>query len=457
MTNAEASRSSDGHLDRFPLSANLELLCILDKGDDEGAFGPHDLISLAWRVAGSVDIDALQGALDDVVARNEILRTEIVRTVSEPYQRVLPPTPAEVVVIDLSADDPRPRDERADEFINQIEYSELSAAVLPHIRAVVGRFDERDSVLVLLTHHVASDTTSMQVLIRELAAYYAQRTGSGPADLPDPVQYKEFSTWQQEFLASGEADRARAFWRDELSGAQLSAIPTDQRAGVPHGYAVHRFVFPTELSSAIQGLAQGLRASPADVLFGAYNALLYKRTGKTDVVAGTLTEGRSEPRYATGVGPFFNLMPVRTDLTDARSFAELVTRTGSACAATYSHELPFAHISAEAPELTKPYADEALAVCALQIVQFPKVMDETKIGDLTYTEVRERLQSYPDTSEIPNGLLFTVDLSPSGEIAGQVRYNKAQFHDATISELVGDYRAVLTRAAANPAIGLNEL
>src|SRR5205085_9495674 len=112
----------------------------------------------------------------------------------------LPAAPGDVLVLDLPADDPRPRDERVDEFINQVECYELPAARPTNVRAVLGRFDERDSVLVLLTHHTASDGWSMQVLIRELAAFYAERTGGGPADLPEPVQYKEFSAWQQEDL-----------------------------------------------------------------------------------------------------------------------------------------------------------------------------------------------------------------------------------------------------------------
>jgi len=443
MTVVETSESSDDQLNRFPLSANLELFCIFDKGENEGAFGPRHLVILGWRVTGEIDVVALRGALDDVVERHEILRTEVVHTEGDQFQRVLPATPAEVVVIDLPTDDPRPRDERADNFINQIEDSELSVTQLPHVRVVVGRFDERDAVLVLLTHHTASDGWSMQVLIRELAACYAE--------------YKEFSAWQQENLTSEAADRSRAYWREKLHQAQMLTIVMDQPPGVPAGYAVHRFVFPIELSSAAQQLAKGLRASPFMVLLAAFNALLHKMTGATDVVAAALTAGRGEPRFADSVGPFFNLVPLRTDLTDCGSFSELITKTRSTCLDAYAHELPFAHIAAEAPDLNKPYAVGNLAVCAVQVFQFPTSMDESTVGDLTYSEVRKRLQSYPNTSDIPNGIVFTLDLLPSGEIAGHARYNKAEFLESTIETLVGDYREILTLATANPTIPLREL
>ena len=457
MTIAETSRVSDDQDNRFPLSANLELFCIFDRGDDLGAFGPHDLVILGWRVAGEIDVDALRGALDDVVERNEILRSEVIRTEGDRHQRVLPASPADVLVLDLPADDPRPREERADEFINQVEFYELHITDLPHVRAVVGRFDERDSVIVLLTHHTASDGWSMQVLMREIATFYAERTGAGPADLPEPVQYKEFSEWQQEWLGSEEANRSRAYWRDKLAGAAASTIPMDEPEGVPHGYAVRRFLWPAELADATRQVGRALRASPFMVLTATFNALMYKMTGETDLVTGTFIAGRNEPRYADVVGPFFNMVPLRTDLTDCRTFADLVNQTRATCLEAYAHELPYAHISAEAPELNAPFAAGGVAVCAFQVFQFPNAMEDTTVGGLTYTEVRKRSMSYPETSELPNGLVFTLDLLPSGEIAGHIRYNKAEFLQDSIDTLAGDYLDILTRVTGKPTIALNRL
>lgn len=457
MTDAVTSAQSDGQPNRIPLSANHELFCIFDKGDDEGAFGPRHLVNLGWRVTGELDVDALRGALDDVVERNEILRTEIVRTEGDRYQRVLPASQVDLLVVDLPADDPRPRDERADEFINQVEYYELSAARLPHIRAVLGRFDARDGVLVLLTHHISSDGYSMGVLIRELAALYAERTGAGPAGLPEPAQYQEFSAWQQEHLTSAEADHRRAYWTDKLRGARMSMIEMDQPEGVPYGYAVHRTLYPAELSVATQNLAKALRASPFMVLLAAFNALWHKLTGDEDVVSPTLTSGRGEPRFADAVGPYFNLVPLRTDVAGCGSFAELVNRTRATCLEAYSYELPFAHIAAQAPELNEPYAAGNLSACAFQSFQFPNTMDETTVGGLTYTEVRRREKSCSDTSEIPNGIVFTLDMLPSGEIAAHARYSKADFLETTIEKLVGDYREILALATTNPTIALRDL
>lgn len=457
MTLAEEARATGDEQNRFPLSANLELFTFFDNGDDEGAFGPRHVVVLGWRVAGPIDLDALQGALDDVVERNEILRTEVVRADDDKHQRVLPASPVDLEVVDLPADDERSRDVRADDFINQVEAYELPVGKLPHVRAILGRFDDTDGVLVLVTHHTASDGWTMQVLMSETAAFYAERTGHGAANLPEPVQYKEFSEWQQEALTSDEANQARAYWRDKLDGAVMSMFVMDQPEGVPYGYAVRRFVWPAELADATKQLAKALRASPFMVLTAAYNALLHKVTGETDLVGLTLTSGRNEPRFADTVGPFFNMIPLRTDLTDCRTFSQLLDRTRATCLEALAAELPFAQIEAEAPELAKPYAAGNLAACAFQVFQFPNAMDSTTVGDLTYTEVRKREQSYPDTSEIPNGTVFALDLLPSGEIAGHFRYNKRDFLESTVDDLTGTYREILARVTAEPTVKLSDL
>lgn len=432
---------------------------MFDKGEEEGALGPRHLVIIGWRISGNVDIDILRGALDDVVARHEILRTSLERDGEGRYQRVHPPSAPEVQVIDLPRDDPRSRDVRVDEFINEIEYSTMSVTHLPHLRAVLGRLDDQDSVLVLITHHTASDGWSMQLIIRELAAFYAQRRGYGPPELPEMRQYREYAAWQQEFLAGPAAEEFREYWRDKLRGAELLAIPMDRRpSGDTTGtYAIQRFLMPRDQVAPAVQLAKALRSSPFMLLLATFSVLLSAMTGETDVTAATITSGRNELDYHDTVGPFFNLVPLRTDLAGCATLSELVARTRTTCLDAYSHELPWAHIAAAAPEVTKPYEAGDLAVWAFQLFQFPTAMDETLIGDLTISEVRRRLQSYPRTSDIPNGVLWALDLLPTGEIAGHVRFNTLEYDKRTIVEAVGRFRRTLHAVVAAPDAPLMDI
>jgi hypothetical protein len=99
---AESSPAVDQESQRYPLSLTQEWFITLDQGDEGGTFGPRFMIVRAMRVTGPVDLAVLQGSLDDVVARHELLRTLVVRDADPPYQRALPPCQVPLEVRDLT-------------------------------------------------------------------------------------------------------------------------------------------------------------------------------------------------------------------------------------------------------------------------------------------------------------------------------------------------------------------
>src|SRR5450755_3739081 len=87
----EPSLAPDQEPRRYPLSFTQEWFVTLDQGDEGGAFGRRFLLVCPLRITGHVDLTILQGALDDVAARHELLRTLVIRDADPPYQMVLPP------------------------------------------------------------------------------------------------------------------------------------------------------------------------------------------------------------------------------------------------------------------------------------------------------------------------------------------------------------------------------
>jgi len=444
---------------RYPLSANLEILCMFDKGDEQGALGPRHLMVTGWRVTGPVSEDRLSAALEAVVTRHEMLRTTLARGGADQYQEVQPPTLADVEVLDLPAGTGRSRDELAEEFVNQVEGTTLSFSKLPHIRAVLGRFDQADAVLVLVAHHAASDGWTMNILVRDLAACYAAIETGVPPQLPEPVQYRQFAAWQRQRLASPQADRSRQYWQQKLHNAQISAIPMDMvpPPGQVSAYANHRFLLDAGLAAGAADLARARRCSTFMVLFAAFQAVLAKLTSVPDVVAPTMTSGRGDRKFADTVGAFFNLVPVRTDLSGCDSFTALVDQARSACLEAYSRELPFGDIAQQAPDLTRPYAAGNLAVITFQLFQFSGVMNGERVGSLEFSEIRRRTLSAQTSTDIPNGVLWTLDILPSGEIAGHIKFNKNEFLPATIIGIADEYRRILASALAAPGTSLDEI
>ena len=100
----ESSLALDQESKRYPLSFTQEWFATLDQGDDGGTFGRRFILVSAIRITGPVDLAVLQGALDDVVARHELLRTLVIRDADPPYQIMRPPCPVPLEVRDLPPD-----------------------------------------------------------------------------------------------------------------------------------------------------------------------------------------------------------------------------------------------------------------------------------------------------------------------------------------------------------------
>ncbi|SDI18786.1 condensation domain-containing protein [Nonomuraea jiangxiensis] len=448
---AERPAGANG-VDRIPLSYQQDFLRLVDMGDEAGPFGPRYTIVGGWRLTGPLDLDALQGALDDVVARHEALRSTIIRAEDDSHQRVLPPLPVNMRVRSLSADDPGSRDRVAEEFLNEIEAGTLTMREVPVLRTVLGRFDDQDAVLVVAAHHTQVDGWSIQVIMRDLATCYAARVEHRTPDLAPARQYREFVTWQRGQADSQAVRDARAYWRRKLRGARMTGIKMDRPrlAGAPCDSAWYRFLVPEEYRAATLRLSSKLRCSPFMLLMAAYTVLLHRVTGERDIVLPTFTLGRREPWTHEIVGSFNNFLPLRTDISGCADFRDVVARARQTCLEAYAQEISFLELMEEAPELMDSVTEDDYTSCGFEVVQSPFIMGGESAGGLVFTAMRRRLLSHALGSEIPDGALWALELQASGGMVGKLGYVKAQFDESSMIAIVDEFVRVLKHTVCDP-------
>jgi hypothetical protein len=431
---------------RLPLSFSQQLLCMMDSGDDSGPFGPDYHSEVALRLRGPVDADAMRGALTDVVARHETLRTVIVRDPEGAYQLVYPPSEARLEVRQCPDVPAQERAERADGFLAEAGATAVSPTELPLLRGTLVRFDDEESVLVLLAHHVATDGWSMGVITRDLAACYAARRSGDTPDLPSARTFRDFVALEQEQDASGKTARSVGYWQEALRGARVTALPSDfpLSADLPEGAAVRRFVIEAGVVSEVTQVARAARVTPFMVLLAAYYQLVHRLTGATDLTVPTMTLGRgSGQQFKDTVGPFFAFLPMRVKMTECQDDSDLLGRIRAVCASAYSHEVAAMHLLGAAPELMAPSTDEWLATSSFQTLPSADVMEGTRVGDLEYSEVRRRTAEAGPSARIPDGVLWTLNFDTNGEVYGNISYRTDRFRDETISDLIASYQETL--------------
>ena len=304
------------------------------------------VIPLAVRLAGELDVSALQAALGDLVARHESLRTVFPEQQGVPRQEIVPADAArlEVEVTNLSAAE-------LGEALSAAAQRGFDLACELPLRAHVFALSATEHVLLLVLHHIAGDGWSLGVLGRDLAALYAARRSGGAADLPAlPVHYADYTLWQQALLGDeSDADsalaRQLAYWRTTLDGLpdQLD-LPTDRaRPAVASYRGDHvRLDLGAELHRALVAVAREAGASLFMVLQAGLAALLTRLGAGTDIPIGSPIAGRSDAALDDLIGFFVNTLVLRTDTSGNPSFRDLVGRVRANNLAAYGHQdVPF--------------------------------------------------------------------------------------------------------------------
>src|SRR5262249_27216309 len=149
----------------------------------------------------------------------------------------------------------------------------------------------------------AGDGWSLGPLGRDLArAYAARREGKSPEWAELPVQYADYTLWQQETLGS-ESDpespiaRQLTYWKETLQGLpeQLD-LPTDRpRPSVSsHRGASVSVRLKPQLHERLLGLAQEGNASLFMVLQAGVATLVMRLGAGTDIPIGSPIAGRTD-------------------------------------------------------------------------------------------------------------------------------------------------------------------
>lgn len=427
------------------LSLQQQFLAMFAQGFEAGPFGPQYTEVCGWRLHGRVDVEALRLALADMVERHEALRT-VVDLENGGTQSVLPAEEPELLLVDLDESLGADRDRRAEQLMIEAETRRFPVDEVPLLRAVLGRFDEQDSVLVLCTHHSAADVWSLQVILRDLAECYAARTAGDEPRLPEATQYRDYVAAQQEEAAGPTVAASRAYWRETLRGARILVAPVRRNERMAQMTSYHRFVTDADLSTGVSRLARATRSSPFMVLLAAFTVFVNRRTQATDITVPTFAPGRQH-RFQSTVGSFFNFVPLRVDLRGCRTFRDVVARTRTACIGAFKHELPLLHVLAEAPELMASVGPDAVPTL-FQAVQPPYMMQGKRIGELEYTAIWRRVIPQPVGSETPDGMIWSMHLSNT-EVVGGLSFSRHLFDQAEIDEQVAGYLSVVGEMVAD--------
>src|SRR5438270_3229616 len=337
-----APRNAQGTL---PLSSLQEQLWFLDRlAPGRRAYN----VSRTFRLTGPVDVGALERAFADVVHRHEILRTVFTVDETGPVQKVLPKGDARLVVEDLRG---LPEDRREAEALRRAEETIRAPYDIergPLVRLQLLRLDEESHLIVLGLHHTCSDGWSKPIFWRDLAAFYNAHVSGRPAELPElPLQFGDFAVWQRRLVESPEFQPHLDYWIERLRGLEPLELLTDRPRPTTPTYESDAVttVLEREVLDGLRALAEQSNATLLMALLAVFEAVLARHTGQSEIVIGTATTGRPMSELASLIGPFINVLVLRTDVSEDPTFHELLERTKQATVEAWQHRsVPFEQV-----------------------------------------------------------------------------------------------------------------
>ncbi|AMO95404.1 amino acid adenylation domain protein [Collimonas fungivorans] len=258
-------------------------------------------------------LDRFVAAMDQVIARQDVLRTAVHWDgLAEPVQVVWRQARLDVEVMAFDSGESSiqlqaqlqahadPRRFRLD--VRQAPLMKGFAAFDP---------DGQRWLLQLLYHHLALDHISLELLVQEVVLILQDRQ----AELPQPVPFSNFVA--QARLGTSAAEH-EAFFRQMLGDVDQPTAPFDllDVQGNGANAVQSKLPVPDALAGRLRRLARSRGVSPASIFHLAWAQVLAACTGRDDVVFGTVLFGRMQGGAGAdrAMGMFINTLPLRVRL-----------------------------------------------------------------------------------------------------------------------------------------------
>ncbi len=382
-------------------------------------------IPAAVRLTGPVDAERLTDALNQLIARHDVLRSSFANVNGEPVQTIAPHVQASIPILTSA-------EARADAA------QPFNLAQAPLLRASLVPLDAQEWEFLLTMHHIVSDGWSMGVIFRELSALYR-----GAALAPLALQYAD-CTW-------GGGERDLAYWREHLAGlGPPLELPSDRPRGAALTYRGARFCFSwtEDLAALLANFSREQGVTPFTTLLAGFEVLLHRYTGISDLVVGTPFANRVRLETEPLIGFFVNTLPLRTRLQGADCFTDLLARTRETVLDGQAHgEIPFQKlVEALQPERTLAHTPFFQVMFALQNAA-PNVLD---LPGVTASETRYE----PEWVKLD--LSMNIETT-AGTLSGSIDYNRDLFDAARIERMAGHYGMLLEAAMRDPGRPIAEL
>ncbi|WP_248277637.1 non-ribosomal peptide synthetase/type I polyketide synthase [Brasilonema sp. UFV-L1] len=440
--------------DKILLTKAQQQLWILDQIGDDSTLAYK--ISIGLQLKGSLNLEAMNRAVQQVVDRHEALRTKIDSQGN--FQQILPSLKIDISLIDLSnaGDAPlgsRPlgdRDFQVTQWFKQESLKPFDLTQGPLFRCYVLKLEEQLHLLVMTAHHIVVDGWSINVILQELGALYSQECQGEVYQLKPPMQFREYINWQEQQSQTEEMAAHESYWLEKFASlTPVLNLPTDRPRPPIKTYRGNRQTLRLNASlyREVKQFSTTKGCTPFMTLLSAYTAFLHRLTSQENIVVGIPSAGRSSAGSEKLVGYCAHLLPIRSCVVENLTFSEYLGKMKGVLLEAYENQdYPFAWLLKQ----LKLGRDASHSPLIATIFNLERPAAVPKMFGLE-TEIFA-----PPISFTGFDISFNV-IEISDELILNCEYNTDLFDAATISRILGYFQTLVEGIITHPEQRLFEL
>ncbi|MGJ5631992.1 amino acid adenylation domain-containing protein [Nostoc sp. CALU 1950] len=392
---------------------------------------------LLCTLSGELNFSAFVQAWQRVVARHPALRSSFYwEEIEKPLQMVSKQVDLPWEKLDwrhLTADE---QQQQLEDFLKCDRQKGFDLAQAPLMRFTVIQLGEQTYQFIWSHHHILFDGWSMQIVLKEVLAFYEANQRGEHLRLQPVRPYREYIQWLQQ----QDIDQAKNFWQKSLGGFATPTFLIGNREKEQRIYNEQPFQLSQTVTEKLQYVARQHHLTLNNLVQGAWALLISRYSGENDVVFGATVSGR--PSTLVGVdsmvGLLINTLPIRVQVSGK---TELLPWLKHLQNQTFEQEEYAYYSLAEIQQMSDIPPGIPLFESILVFENYP--IDAAK-------------QETKKTLEVSNISCFertnyplTVVINPASQLSGRVVYDTSRFEQQAIVRIIENFQTLLTGIVTN--------
>lgn len=407
----------------------------------------------AFKIIGSLNIDALEKSLRQLVMHHDSLRKKFIE-VGGTVKAYIEPKPDFSLRRILFS--PSSVSSNFENYTQEILLEESNtpfdlANDLP-IRATLIE-NSNEYVLVLALHHIVTDGWSFMVLKEDLSSFYHACILGERVEKPSlSKDYFNYPFKERDRLEGRVLQNLSDFWLNHLRGKiEKLKLPVDRQTSTANYFdgAYEEVEVPSSLINGLNALSRAKGVTLFMTMLTAFHALLHRYTKNKNVLTGIPFAGRQEDDTKAMIGFFVNTLLLTTDFTGDPTFDSVLFQTRNNVIDAHEHQdMPF--------ELLATMLRKETGIDANELIQVMFAFQSVPETNLKLDGVKcEWLEPLKTTAKF-DLLISIVELEgPQHRVV--IEYRKVLFNASTIQRMLRHFLVLLDSVIKNPNETISKL